>query len=196
LASTPYLFGEIRQPDTEYLLVPKVSSETRHYMPIGFLPPEIIASGSALVFPNATTFHFGVLSSVMHMAWMRQVCGRLESRYQYSVGLVYNNFPWPVDATEAQHTKVEECAQSVLEVRQGYFDEGSTLADLYDPLYMPAPLLKAHQALDRAVDRCYRSAAFSSERERVEFLFKRYEELTAPLAPSAPAKKTRGRKGA
>ena len=110
----------------------------------------------------------------------------MKSDYQYSAGLVYNNFPWPMEATEEQRAKVEGCAQAVLDARQGYLDAGSTLADLYDPLYMPAPLLKAHQALDRAVDQCYRSAKFTSERERVEYLFQRYEQ---PPPPSPPPKR-------
>lgn len=178
LASMPYRFGEVRQPNSDYILVPKVSSQTRKYMPIGILPPSIIASGSALVVPNATTYSFGVLTSAMHMDWMRVVCGRMKSDYQYSVSIVYNNFPWPESATNDQRTKVEECAQAVLDARQGHLDNGATLADLYDPLYMPAPLLKAHQNLDRAVDRCYRKEKFDTERERVEFLFGLYEALT------------------
>ncbi len=191
LSRTPYLFGEIRQPQNSYLMIPKVSSERRTYIPIGFLPKEVIANGSSLVLPDANLFHFGLISSAMHMGWMRQVCGRMKSDYQYSVSIVYNNYPWPVDASESQKVKVEECAGKVLDVRQGFLDDGSTLADLYDPLYMPAPLLKAHQELDRVVDRCYRGPKFSSERERVEFLFELYETLTAPLAASAPAKKKR-----
>jgi hypothetical protein len=118
----------------------------------------------------------------------------LESRYRYSAKLVYNNFPWPMDATEAQRAKVEECAEKVLAARKGYLDGGATLADLYDPLTMPAPLLKAHQALDRAVDRCYRAKKFESERERVEHLFQLYEQLTAPLAPSPSPRKRRSRR--
>jgi hypothetical protein len=194
LAANSHLFGEIRQPSSNYLLIPKVSSETRAYIPVGFLPPKIIASGSALVMPKATNFEFGVISSAMHMAWVRTVGGRLESRYQYSSNIVYNNFPWPMDATPAQRTKVEECAGRVLEARKDYLDNGATLADLYDPLYMPAPLLKAHQALDRAVDRCYRKKPFQTERERVEFLFQLYEQITAPLAPTASAPATRKRR--
>ena len=128
----------------------------------------------------------------MHMAWVKYTCGRIKSDYRYNKDVVYNNFPWPMEATEEQRTQVEVCAQGVLDLRQGYLDDGSTLADLYDPLYMPAPLLKAHQALDRAVDRCYRSAKFTSERERVEYLFQRYEQLTAPLAP-APTRKRKNR---
>lgn len=112
----------------------------------------------------------------------RQICGRLKSDYRYSAKLVYNNFPWPETPGESQRARVEACAAAVLEARKKHLDEGATLADLYDPLYMPAELLKAHQALDRAVDRCYRPKSFGTERERIEFLFERYRELTRPLA--------------
>lgn len=191
LASSASHFAFISHKGTDYLLVPSVSSERRNYIPMGFMTKKVIASNLCLVVPGATRYHFGVLTSAVHMAWVRQVCGRLESRYRYSAKLVYNNFPWPMDATAAQRAKVEDCAQKVLDARQGYLDKGATLADLYDPLSMPAPLLKAHQALDRAVDRCYRAKAFDSERERVEYLFQLYEQLTAPLAPAVPAKKNR-----
>jgi len=144
------------------------------------------------IIPDAIPYHFGVLSSAMHMAWVRQVCGRLESRYRYSAKLVYNNYPWPVEATEAQKERIAEAAQRVLDVRQKYLDAGSTLADLYDPLTMPADLLKAHQRLDAAVDKAYRGTKFDSERERVEFLFALYEKLAAPL--TAEPKMRRGRR--
>ena len=193
-ASRPFEFSEIRQPDSDYLLVPEVSSERRPYIPIGFLSKDVIVSNLAYYIEDASPLLFGILTSAMHMAWVRQVCGRLESRYRYSAKLVYNNFPWPMDATEAQRAKVEECAEKVLAARKGYLDGGATLADLYDPLTMPAPLLKAHQALDRAVDRCYRAKKFESERERVEHLFQLYEQLTAPLAPSPSPRKRRSRR--
>lgn len=198
LAATPYLFGEIRQPTDSYLIIPKVSSERRAYIPVGFLPPEVIANGSALIVPKATCFHFGIISSNMHMSWMRLVCGRMKSDYQYSVSIVYNNYPWPVDATKSQRSKVEVCAQAVLDKREEHLKRGSSLADLYDPLYMPSALLKAHKALDRAVDRCYRGKKFGSELDRVEFLFQLYEKLAAPLAPkeSQPRKKKRIRRKA
>ncbi|MCX7001259.1 MAG: class I SAM-dependent DNA methyltransferase, partial [Candidatus Sumerlaeota bacterium] len=191
LAQTPTRFHVENMPIQSYLAIPRVSSEKRPYIPTGFLKPPVLVGDHCHIFPSATPYHFGVLTSAMHMAWVRQVCGRLESRYRYSAKLVYNNFPWPMDATAAQREKVEECARNVLDVRQGYLDKGATLADLYDPLTMPAPLLKAHQSLDRAVDRCYRAKTFKSERERVEYLFQLYEQITAPLAPSAPYKKTR-----
>jgi hypothetical protein len=191
LAATPTLFGEIRQPSTPYLLIPKVSSEIRRYIPIGFVQPEIIASGSALIIPGAELFHFGVLSSAIHNAWMRSVAGRLESRFQYSNAIVYNNYPWPEAPTPAQRSAVETAAQRVLDARTAF--PTSTLADLYDPLAMPPALAAAHAALDKAVDKCYRSDPFPSDRARVEHLFALYEKLTAPLAPTIRARPRRRR---
>jgi hypothetical protein len=179
LAKTPALFGEIRQPSTPYLLVPKVSSESRPYLPVGFVKPNVIANGSALIVPNARLYHFGVLSSAMHMAWMRYTCGRLESRYQYSSQIVYNNYPWPELPSVKQRAAVEAAAQAVLDARKKFPD--ATLADLYDPLAMPKDLVKAHAGLDRAVDLCYRPQPFDTDRHRVEHLFALYEKLTAPL---------------
>ncbi|MBE0542480.1 MAG: class I SAM-dependent DNA methyltransferase [Verrucomicrobia bacterium] len=232
LAMTPALFGEIRQPTTRYLLFPKVSSESRPYLPIGFVSPDIIASGSALIVPGATLFHFGILSSAMHNAWMRRVAGRMKSDYQYSVAVVYNNFPWPENVSAEKRELVEEKARTVLAAREKFMECGdssplsagdlspsnspgapaspraaargsalptsrqsgkggdksphsktATLADLYNPLNMKPVILKAHAALDRAVERCYRREPFHSDRERVEFLFALYEKLTAPLLP-------------
>jgi restriction-modification enzyme MmeI-like protein len=181
LAATPALFGEIRQPAEAYLLIPEASSELRNYIPMAMQSPEVICSNLAKMVPNANVFHFGVLTSGMHMAWVDVVAGRLKSDYRYSNRLVYNNYPWPQDATPVQRTKVEELAQAVLDARALYPD--STLAQLYDPLLMPAELVHAHQRLDRAVERCYRPEPFASDRERVEFLFALYEQLTAPLLP-------------
>jgi len=193
LANTPTLFGEIRQPDSEYLLIPSVSSETRKYIPIGFMPRTVIGSNLVLFVPDAALYHFGVLSSAMHMAWVRQVCGRLESRYRYSNKLVYNNYPWPESPNAKQRSAVKAAAKAVLGARAGYLKRGDTLAQLYDPLATPAKVVNAHTALDRTVDRCYRSQPFTSERQRVEFLFALYEKLTSPLFPAA-AKKKRPRK--
>ncbi len=123
--------------------------------------PKTLVGDHVLVFPDATLYHFGVLSSAMHMAWVRQVCGRLESRYRYSAKLVYNNYPWPESPTAKQLTSVENAAQAVLDVREEHLKKGATLADLYDPLAMPPKLIKAHAVLDRAVDRCYRSQPFT-----------------------------------
>ena len=194
LASQPALFGEIRQPTSDFLLIPSVSSENRHYIPIGFMPKTVIGSNLVLFVPNATLVHFGVLSSTMHMAWVKQVCGRLESRYRYSNRLVYNNFPWP-NPTEKQRKSVKEKAQAVIDARAKYLPPHgtSTLADLYDPNTMPGALHRAHAELDRAVEKCYRPEPFNSDRERVEYLFRLYEKLTAPLLPSTP--QSRSRKG-
>ncbi len=188
LAATPTLFGEIRQPEADYLAVPEVSSERRDYIPLGFLAAEVIASNKLYTIAGATPYHFGVLSSAMHMAWMRYTAGRLKSDYQYSAGIVYNNFPWP-EPSAAQRTAIERSAQAVLDARQPSLDAGATLADLYDPLAMPLALVKAHAALDRAVDLAYRAQPFPSEAARVAFLFERYEALTNALF--APPKKAR-----
>ncbi|MCX6617164.1 MAG: class I SAM-dependent DNA methyltransferase [Acidobacteria bacterium] len=179
LAKIPMLFGEIRQPNGNYLLIPSVSSEDRRYIPIGFMPKTVIGSNLVLFVPNATLYNCGVLSSAMHMAWVKQVCGRLKSDYRYSAKLVYNNYPWPERPTAKQRAAVEAAAQAVLDARKKFPD--ATLADLYDPLAMPKVLVKAHADLDRAVDLCYRPQRFESDRQRVEHLFALYEKLTAPL---------------
>ena len=152
LAQTPTLFGEIRQPDTDILVIPKVSSENRRYIPISYISPEIIVNGSALIVPEATLYHFGILISNVHMAWMRTVCGRLETRYQYSGKVVYNNFPWPTP-TEEQRAKIEQTAQAILDARALYPE--ASLADLYDEVTMPPELRRAHQQNDKAVMRAY-----------------------------------------
>lgn len=193
LALTPALFGERRQPSSRYLLIPKVSSESRRYIPIGFLEPDIIATGSALIVPEATEYDFGILSSSMHNAWMRYVGGRMKSDYQYSAEIVYNNFPWPTGITLKQKTAVEAAATVVLAARKKF--PTSTLADLYDPLSMPPELSKAHADLDRVVEKCYRAARFNSDRERVEHLFTMHAALSAPLtaAVEKTAKKSKKR---
>ena len=187
LAATPALFGENRQPKSKYLLIPGVSSERRAYIPIGFLSPKTIASNLVNVVPDADFYHFGVLTSQMHMAWMRYTAGRLKSDYRYSAGIVYNNYPWPPGPTVRQMDAVIAAAQAVLDARAKF--PTSTLADLYDPLSMPAELHKAHQELDRAVERCYRPEPFPSDRHRVEYLFALYEKITAPLVAAAKPKK-------
>ncbi len=181
LASTPMLFGEIRQPEDEYLLIPSVSSEHRLFIPIGFMKSNVVANNLVFVAPHATPYHFGVLSSTMHMAWVRSVCGRLKSDYRYSAGIVYNNFPWP-QPTDAQRRKIKEKAQGVLEARAVYPD--ATLADLYDPAATPPDLMHAHRALDAAVDAAYGRKKFTAEAERVAFLFELYRKITAPLVPA------------
>lgn len=180
-AEFPSLFQADRQPETDYLLVPKVSSERRKYIPLGFCSADLIVNPSVLVVPSATLFHFGVLQSIMHMAWISATAGRLESRYQYSNTVVYNNFPWPTP-TEPQIETIEAKAQAVLDARAAHPD--STLADLYDPLAMPPDLTKAHAALDRAVDAAYGYKGGKHDAARVAFLFGLYRKLTAPVEPA------------
>jgi len=189
LAKTPTLFGEIRQPAKRYLAIPKTSSERRPYIPMAFLDSKIIASTELFTIEKATVYQFGVLSSAMHMAWVRQVCGRLKSDYRYSNRLVYNNYPWPESPTEKQRAAVETAAQRVLDAREEHLKTGVTLADLYDPLAMPRSLTKAHSDLDRVVDRCYRSQPFTSDRQRVEYLFTLYEKFSTPLLSPGRKKK-------
>jgi hypothetical protein len=183
----PARFRQISQPRSNYLAVPEVSSERRHYIPMAFLTSDIICSNTIQFVPNATLYHFGVLTSEMHMAWVRYVCGRLKSDYRYSNSLVYNNFPWPTLVTPAQTAAIETAAQAVLDARAHF--PRSTLADLYDPLTMPPALLKAHQALDRAVDAAYRKQPFTAERDRIEYLFAEYQRLSA--SPAIPAARKR-----
>lgn len=185
LAATPTVFRETRNPES-YVIIPSVSSEKRYYVPFGFETSDTIATNLCLVINDATRYHFGILSSTMHNSWMRAVCGRLESRYRYSAGIVYNNFPWP-EPNDKQQTAIETAAQGVLDARAKY--PTSTLADLYDPLTMPPELVKAHQALDRAVDAAYGKTTFKTEAERVAFLFERYQQLSAPLSVVGSKKK-------
>jgi hypothetical protein len=158
---------------------------------MAFLNPNDIATGSLQVIPQADAFDFGILSSAMHMAWMRQTCGRMKSDYQYSNSIVYNNFPWPDTPSDKQRDAIEQAAQTVLDTRDQFPD--ATLADIYDPLTMPPALVKAHQALDRAVDAAYGKRTFKTDAERVAFLFERYQQLTS-LLPVAKAKSLRVRK--
>jgi hypothetical protein len=182
LADYPGLFGEIRHTDEPFVLIPRHSSERREYVPFGFCPADSIAHDSCLFMPNAGLFDFAILTSAAHMAWLAQIGGRLESRFRYSIGLVYNTFPWP-HATPAQRAKIETLAQAVLDARAAH--PTSSLADLYDPDTMPGNLRKAHAALDAAVDKLYRAAPFASDRDRVEHLFGRYEALVNPLEREA-----------
>ncbi|MFM7000502.1 MAG: DNA methyltransferase [Limnohabitans sp.] len=196
LANTPTLFGETRQPETHYLLVPRHSSERREMIPIGFLGPDVIVGDANLCIPNAKLFDFGIITSRMHMAWVKYVCGRIKSDYRYTAGIIYNNYPWPGFAGEALSDKhrnaIEQAAQCVLDVRAQFAD--STLADLYDPLTMPPALLKAHQKLDTAVDAAYQPSGgkktHASDAERVAFLFELYQRITS-LLPAPAVKKTR-----
>ena len=175
-AETSTLFQENRQPTSNYIIVPSVSSETRRYVPMGFLDAENIVNNLVLIVPNATLYHLGVLESNVHMAWMRAVCGRLEMRYRYSKDVVYNNFPWP-NPTEEQTAKIEQTAQAILDARALYPD--SSLADLYDELTMPVELRRAHQDNDRAVMQAYGFPVKTmTESQCVAELFKLYQELT------------------
>lgn len=175
LSKFPFLFGEIRQPQTDYLLVPSTSSEKRRYVPIGFMKKDDISTNANLVIPQATLYEFGIITSNVHMSWMRAVCGRLEMRYRYSAKIVYNNFPWPTP-TKEQKEKVEKTAQMILNARSKY--PNSSLADLYDELTMPAELRTAHQLNDRAVWEAYgKKWNISSETECVSTLMKMYQEI-------------------
>jgi hypothetical protein len=177
LSAFPTLFGEIRQPKTDYLLIPRVSSEKRPYIPLGFMAEEVIVGDTCLVIPNAALYEFGVITSTMHMAWTRRVCGRLKSDYRYSASIVYNNFPWP-QPDDKQQASIEVAAQAVLDARALFPD--SSLADLYDPVAMPPELAKAHQKLDKAVEAAY-GRTFANDAERVAYLFELYQKLNAEL---------------
>jgi hypothetical protein len=197
LASTPTLFGEIRQPKSKrYLAIPKVSSERRQFIPIGYLDSDVICGDKIFFVDDASLFTFGVITSTMHNAWMRYTCGRLKSDYSYSNTIVYNNFPWPGFASEPlsdkHRTAIQQAAQCVLDARAQF--ASSSLADLYDPLTMPPALLKAHQKLDTAVDAAYQPSGgkktYASDAERVAFLFELYQRITS-LVPVPTTKKTR-----
>ena len=177
LANFPTLFGEIRHPETDYLLVPSTSSECRKFIPIGFIDKNTISSNANLLIPNATLYEFGVVTSSMHMAWVRYVCGRLKSDYRYSASIVYNNYPWP-SPTVKQKSTIETAAQNVLEARNIFPD--LSLATLYDTNIMPPKLLKAHQKLDKAVETAY-GHSFDDDSQRVAFLFELYQRLSGEL---------------
>lgn len=185
----PAEFERIRQPKSNYLMIPRVSSEKRRYLPIGFLGPEIVASDAAITLPDAGPFHFGVLCSSMHNAWMKTVCGRLESRFRYSNTIVYNNFIWPDSVTDAQREAIKKTAQGILDARALY--PAATLADLYDPLTMPVELVKAHEANDKAVDGAYGYKGGKDDASRAAFLFKLYEQATSLLPPAATKKRSK-----
>ena len=175
-AEMPTIFMERRQPNGNYIIVPRVSSENRRYIPMGFMDKDVICSDSNIMIPEITLYHFGILESNVHMAWMRTVCGRLKSDYRYSNTIVYNNFPWP-NPTDEQKVKIEQTAQAILDARALYPD--SSLADLYDELTMPVELRKAHQENDRAVMQAYGfNVKTMTESQCVAELFKLYQELT------------------
>ena len=178
LADRPTRFHVENMPDSNFIIVPSVSSERRRYIPMGFMSPDVIASNLVLIIPDATLYHFGVLESNVHMAWMRVVCGRLEMRYRYSANIVYNNFPWP-RPTDEQRARIEQTAQAILDARANYPD--SSLADLYDEVTMPAELRRAHQENDKAVMKAYgfdpKIIDYDFESSIVAELFKFYKKL-------------------
>ena len=199
LADTPTRFHVENMPNQTYVVIAKVSSERRRFVPMGFEQPSTLASDLLFMLPDATLFHFGILTSTMHNAWIRAVCGRLESRYRYSAAIVYNNFPWPFSLTPAlsqgereqkQRAAIEAAAQAVLDARAAH--PGASLADLYDPLTMPPDLVKAHQTLDKAVDAAYGYKGAATDAARVAFLFGLYQQLVSLL----PAEKPKGRRKA
>ena len=189
IADFPTRYNVEVLPTAPFLVIPDVSSERREYVPIGWLAPPVIPSNLVRVLENATFADFALLTSAMHMAWLRHIGGRLKSDYRYSIGLVYNTFPTPPHNSD--WSKLEQLAQAVLQARTAHPDV--TLADLYDPDLMPPNLRRAHQRLDRAVDRLYRPKKFSSEWERVEYLFGLYEKLRAPLEARMKTKPKRRR---
>jgi hypothetical protein len=190
-AELPGVFVQLAQPTSDYLLVPRVSSERRRYIPMAFEREDLIANDQVLTVAGATLYHFGVMSSAMHMAWVRYTCGRLKSDYRYSKDVVYNNYPWPKMSGKDHTQSVERAAQAVIDARAKYPD--SSLADLYDPLSMPTELTRAHQHLDQAVDSAYGKRTFSSDADRVAFLFGLYQEYSS-LLPTEPKKTKKARK--
>ena len=191
-ASEAHLFAEIRQPHQRFIVIPQHSSKTRTYIPFGFFSADYIVHNSCTIIPDPSLYQFGIISSLMHMEWVRVVCGRIKSDYRYSGTLVYNNFPWPT-VTQGQRTSVSVKAEAIINARDKYPE--SSLAELYNPLAMPTELCKAHRALDRAVDRAYRKQPFQTVRERIEFLFALHESITVPLVASTPTKRRRGATG-
>ena len=175
----PTLFRQVTQPQSDYVLIPGHTSENRRYIPFGFFTRDVIVGNSCFSLPGATRFHFGVIQSAMHMAWVRYTCGRLKSDFRYSKDIVYNNFPWPDQPGGTQHEKIEAAAQAVLDARAQF--PSASLADLYDPLTMPPVLVKAHQMLDAEVDAAYGKKGFKNDAERVSFLFELYLKYTTLL---------------
>ena len=187
LAAFPTLFGEDRQPKSDYVLIPRHSSENRKYIPLGFFDENSIASDSCLFIEGANLYHFGILMSSIHMVWVKNMCGRIKSDYRYSNELVYNNYPFPENPNNKQVKAIETSAQKVLDARLEF--PKSSLSDLYDPLTMPPVLIKAHNELDKAVDLAYRPQPFTSEANRMVFLFELYEKYTADLFTKEKVKK-------
>lgn len=187
LAQVPYLFAEIRQPESAYIIIPRHSSENRRYIPMGFFGAENIVADSCSCIPNASLYLFGMITSLMHMAWVKTVCGRIKSDFRYSSDIVYNNYPFPRNVDAAKWKAVENAAQAVLAAREKY--KNNSLANLYDTNTMPLELVKAHVGLDKAVDQCYRPQPFTSELNRIEFLFGLYELYSTPLFTKSKKRK-------
>ena len=194
----PAAFSSSLSRATDYILVPEVSSERRRYVPVGWMTPDVVSSNKNYIVAQPSLAIFGLLQSAMHMAWLSTVGGRLKSDFQYSASMVYNNFPWPQPLAEKARSAIEAAAQGVLDARALF--PNATLADLYDPLTMPPALVKAHQALDRAVDTAYAAAEkaegrkppkLTSDAERVAFLFERYQALTSILPIATSGKRRR-----
>lgn len=179
LADFPSKFAFVSHEETDYIIIPSVSSENRKFIPIGFKNKDVITSNLCLIIPNANIFHFGILTSTMHLSWIKTTCGRLKSDFRYSASIVYNNFPWPENPSEKQKEAIEKTAQKVLDIRENYPE--SSLAELYHPLTMPPDLVKAHNELDKAVDAAYSKQTFTSDAKRMEFLFELYEKYTGGL---------------
>ena len=174
LAKTPTRFGEVRQPDSNYILVPRVSSENREYIPMAFFDKDKIVSDSCSCVPNAELYDLGILTSKMHMTWVKYICGKLESRYRYSPSIVYNNFPFPVNVPEALRKLISNCVEEIINIRDSY---DASLAQLYTPLLMPYDLRKAHDKLDELVDKAYSNDKFENDDDRMKLLFDLYQEL-------------------
>jgi hypothetical protein len=184
-AETPMLFRDRNQPET-FIVIPRVSSETREYIPMGFFDKESIVSDTCMSIPNGTLYNFGILMSKMHMAWVKNVGGRLKEDYRYSKDIIYNNYPWLQNPTQKHIVSIEQAAQKILDVRKQFT---SSLGGLYKPLNMPIELRKAHNDLDKAVDAAYNSQPFTSEAKRMEFLFELYEKYTTDLFTKEKTKK-------
>ncbi len=186
IAKSPAIFNITVIPDGPFLCIPGHTSEKRDYIPIGYLKPPAVPSNAVFVLLDASIVDFSLLTSRIHMAWVKEVGGRIKSDLRYSIGIVYNNFPWP-EIAASDSKRLETLGQAVLDARASH--PGASLADLYDPVTMPPDLRKAHDALDNAVDRLYRKEGFKSDRERVEHLLALYEGLVSPLARGMAAEK-------
>ena len=192
LANVAYRFGEVRHQETDSIIVPRTSSERREYIPLGFLTSETVIADSAMAIYDAQPWLFGIIHSKMHMVWVNAVGGKLETRYRYSAKLCYNTFPFP-DISLKQKENLNLYVFAVLDERARHPEK--TMAQLYDPDKMPAGLKQAHQELDRAVEQCYRLQPFTSDTERLEYLFKLYEQMSQQdslFAKQKPFKKTKG----